>query len=80
MTRRDAGARKPSETDQASCTFEVPTHWTPAQATAVFEVLDELRVLVWRRYGCQIQQALRRDRTVNTSAIQAHRDDGDVSF
>jgi hypothetical protein len=43
-------------------------------------VLDELRVLVWRRYGCQIQQALRRDRTVNTSAIQAHRDDGDVSF
>ena len=60
--------------------FEVPMHWTPAQATAVFEVLDELRESVWRRYGCQIQQALRRDRVVTTSAVVPNRDDGDVSF
>ena len=31
--------------------FEVPTHWTPTQATAVFEMLDELRDSVWRGYG-----------------------------
>ena len=72
MTRRSTGARKPYETDQDACTFEVPTHWTPAQATAVFEVLDELRELVWRRYGVQIQKVQRRDRVVKTSAIPAN--------
>jgi hypothetical protein len=60
--------------------FEVPTHWTPAQATAVFEVLDELRESVWRSYGCQIQQALRQDRSVTTSAIAANLGEGDVPF
>lgn len=60
--------------------FEVPTHWTPAQATAVFEVLDELRELVWHRYGIQIQQALRQDRAVTTSVIPANLGEGDVPF
>jgi hypothetical protein len=60
--------------------FEVPTHWTPAQATAVFEVLDELRESVWRSYGCQIQQALRQDRSVTTSAIAANLGEGDAPF
>jgi hypothetical protein len=58
----------------------VPTHWTPAQATAVFEVLDDLLELVWRRYGVQIQQAQRRDRVVKTPAIRANLGDGDVPF
>jgi hypothetical protein len=49
--------------------FEVPTHWTPAQATAVFELLDELRESVWRRYGVQIQKVQRQDRVVKTLAI-----------
>ena len=60
--------------------FEVPTHWTPAQATAVFEVLDELRELVWRSYAVQIQQVLRQDRAVTTSAIPTNLGDGDVQF
>jgi hypothetical protein len=55
-------------------------HWTPAQATAVFEVLDELRELVWRRYGVQIQKVQRRDRVVKTSAIPVNLGDGDVPF
>lgn len=55
-------------------------HWTPAQATAVFEVLDDLLESVWRRYGVQIQKVQRRDRTVTTSAIPANLGDGDVSF
>lgn len=43
---------------------------------AVFEVLDELNALVWRSYGVQIQQAMRRDQ----ASIPANIDDGDVPF
>ena len=39
----------------------VPTYWTPQQALAVFEILDELRERVWQSYGPQIQQAMRED-------------------
>ena len=80
MKRRITGARKPPETDQYSGTLDVPTHWTPAQATAVFEVLDDLLESVWRSYGVQIQKVQRRDRVVKTSAIPANLEDGDVSF
>lgn len=68
MTRRNSGR------------FEVPAHWTAAQASAVFEVLDDLLQAVWRRYGVQIQQAQRRDRIVKTPAIRANLGDGDVPF
>jgi hypothetical protein len=80
MTRRSTRARKPTETDQDSGTFDVPTHWTPAQATAVFEVLDDLLESVWRRYGVQIQKVQRRDRSVTTSAIAANLGERDVPF
>ncbi len=36
--------------------------WSPEQAQAVFELLDELRDRVWDFYGLQIQQALRAQR------------------
>lgn len=78
--RRCTGARNPSETDHDSGTFEVPIYWTPAQATAVFEVLDDLLESVWRRYGVQIQKVQRRDRVVKTSAIPANLGEGDVPF
>lgn len=78
MTRRSTEPRKPSETDQDSGIFEVPTHWTPAQATAVFELLDDLRESVWRRYGVQIQKVQRRDRVVTTSDIPVNLGEGDV--
>jgi len=80
MTRRSTGARKPLETDQYSGMFELPTHWTPAQATAVFEVLDDLLESVWRRYGIQIQKVQRRDRVVTTSVSSANMGDRDVPF
>lgn len=42
----------------ATATF-IPTQWTPEQALAVFELLDDLRDKVWSLYGCQIQALLR---------------------
>jgi hypothetical protein len=59
-------------------TTALPSHWTPAQAMAVFEVLDDLRELIWRSYGGQIQQALRKDHTDITAPIPGNIDDGDV--
>lgn len=38
---------------------ELPAHWTPEQALAVFEILDLLRDELWGAYGPEIQQAFR---------------------
>ena len=59
----------------------LPTHWSPEQAAAVFEMLDELREHVWARYGLQIQQALRDERSAAiTAAGDIAIDDADVPF
>ena len=58
MTRRRAA---PADIDftrhrVAAGSITLPTHWSPEQAVAVFEILDELREHVWACYGLQIQQ------------------------
>ena len=37
----------------------IPNDWTPEQAVAVFEMLDQLRDIVCARYGSQIQDYMR---------------------
>jgi hypothetical protein len=39
----------------------IPDYWSPEQALAVFEFLDELRDRVWDRYREQIQEQCRID-------------------
>lgn len=80
MTHRGAGVKRPSETEQGTARFGRPTKWTPAQATAVLEVLDEIREWIWLVYGSQIQQELRRDCAVTKAANMANLDDEDVPF
>jgi hypothetical protein len=61
----------------------LPTHWSPEQAIAVFEILDELREQVWARYGLQIQQVLRDERSTafpTTDDIDIAIDEADVPF
>jgi hypothetical protein len=60
--------------------WELPTHWTVAQALAVFEVLDDLRNLVVNGYAKKIQQTARLDRSVTRSSPPANIDDGNVPF
>jgi hypothetical protein len=65
----------------AAGSITLPTHWSPEQAVAVFEILDDLREHVWARYGLQIQQVLRDERS--TAVPAAHDidiDEGDVPF
>ncbi|SAL59014.1 hypothetical protein [Caballeronia humi] len=42
--------------------FVVSDDWTPEQALAVFEILDDLRELICARYLPEIQHVLREDR------------------
>ena len=57
----------------------LPTHWSPEQAVAVFEILDEMRDRIWERYGLQIQQVLRDQRSTAVPAA-GDIDDSDVPF
>jgi hypothetical protein len=40
-------------------TVEIPAPWTPEQALAVYELLDELRERIWEIYGFRLQDLLR---------------------
>ena len=81
MTRRKLVVRQRSQEEGNSSTmWELPSHWTAAQASAVFEVLDDLRDLVVDGYAEKIQQAARLDRTVSTPSPPANMYDGDVDF
>jgi hypothetical protein len=51
MTKRRAGL--------GPVQFEIPDHWTPETALAVFELIDHLRDQIWSRYGLDIQSELR---------------------
>jgi hypothetical protein len=39
-------------------TVDIPATWTPEQALAVFELLDELREKIQTRYGSQMQELM----------------------
>ena len=65
----------------AASSITLPTHWSPEQAVAVFEILDKLRKHVWARYGLQIQQVLRDERGMAVStADDISIDEADVPF
>ena len=58
----------------------LPSDWSPEQAAAVFEILDELRERVWARYGRQIQQVMREQRSTVTPTAPGDIDEADVPF
>jgi hypothetical protein len=58
----------------------LPTDWTPAQAVAVFDLLDELRDRVWSLYGPQIQRAMREDQGTTSPKPRGTVDQPDLPF
>ena len=38
---------------------DIPRTWTPEEALAVFELIDDLREKNWTLYACQMQASLR---------------------
>ena len=83
MTRRPAVPAAINSTRQpaAARSITLPTDWSPEQAVAVFEILDELRERIWDRYGLQIQQLLRDQRsTAVRAADDISIDEANVPF
>ena len=37
---------------------EIPATWTPQQALAVFELLDDIKEKIWALYSCRLQDLL----------------------
>ena len=75
MTRRLPVPPANTVRHAARLPITLPTDWSPAQAVAAFEILDELRERVWEHYGLQIQQVLRDQRS---TAIPAADDIDDI--
>ena len=42
--------------------FLLPAHWSPEQALAVFELLDDLREQIWHHYQLQLLELLHEQR------------------
>jgi hypothetical protein len=63
---------------QRGLAFLIQDDWTPAQACAVVELLDDLREVICSHYQLQIQQYLQDDRTEVTSSTDFTHDDEDL--
>jgi hypothetical protein len=50
-----------NKTNRNTIPLQIPTSWTPEQAFAVFELIDELRDAIWRCYALQLQEEYRDD-------------------
>jgi hypothetical protein len=37
-----------------SISLQIPTYWTPEQAFAVFDLVNDLREAIWQCYGPQL--------------------------
>ena len=66
------------DSDPHPATITLRVHWTPEQALAIFEFLDELRDQIWQTYSSQIQRALREQQSMPRTSIDA--DESDVPF
>ena len=63
---------------QRGLAFLIQDDWTPAQACAVVELLDDLREVICNHYQLQIQQYLQDDRTQYTRSTDFTLDDEDL--
>jgi len=59
--------------------LQIPTYWTPEQAFAVFELVDEMRDAIWRCYGIQLLDQYR-DQLQPTIADRADNDPDNPPF
>ena len=59
--------------------FEIPAYWTPEQALAVFELLDDLRDKIGAHYSVQLFE-LSREQHLRAQTDRADRKVDDQSF
>jgi hypothetical protein len=57
----------------------IPTYWTPEQAIAVFELVDDLRETIWSIYQTNLQDLTRQQRQ-SPAIDRIEIDDDDLPF
>jgi hypothetical protein len=60
-----------SPTATRTIPFAIPAYWTPEQALAVVELLDDLRELIWAHYGMQLIDEFREQHLPSSSGQSA---------
>jgi hypothetical protein len=63
---------------QRGLPFLIPDDWTPQQALAIFEILDDLLAVVTDAYGDQLNEILRQRRSTGKTAFAAAADDDPI--
>ena len=71
----------PTATPPWATTVVIPPTWTPEQALAVFELLDDLRARLWSLHGRHIQDLLEQEQgSAPNNALRANPGDDTASF
>ena len=65
---------------QRGIPFLIQEYWTPEQALAVIELLDDLREVIWRRYQLPLQDLLREQRSTQDESIPVNINQIDLPF
>ena len=74
-------APAPTATPRWATTVVIPSTWTPEQALAVFELIDDLRDRLWSLHGRQIQDLLEQEQgSAPNNALRADPGDDAASF
>jgi hypothetical protein len=53
---------RPSPASRFTIPFEIPAYWTPEQALAVVELLDDLHTLIWAHYDIRLVELIGAER------------------
>ena len=48
-----------TKTSSLKIELEIPAYWSPEEALAVFELIDDLRDQIWAHYGLQLQDLIK---------------------
>jgi hypothetical protein len=70
-----ASPPSPSPAHLRPVNVEIPATWTPEQALAVFEMLDEIKEKIWALYSCRLQDLLQEQQ----QSSRAHDDNGSTT-
>jgi hypothetical protein len=70
---------KSTERLPLTISLQIPTYWTPEQAFAVFDLINDLRDAIWQCYSLQLLDQYR-DQCRPAALDQADKDSGDPTF
>jgi hypothetical protein len=65
---------------QRGIPFIIPDDWSPQQALAVIELLEDLRHIIWERYQLQLHELLQEQRGTNVASESDSIGESDLPF